>query len=92
MRHAAEFEHHGVAHEIARRLVHLRQILSRFLRDALAVFAGEQALVVERADLAFELARAPILGCRFIRIPLARSGIIQPLEMPVMRPAQIKTH
>ena len=92
MRQAKEFQQHRIAHELARVVAERLQLGARFLFDCGAVLAGQQALVIQRADLPLERARTPVLHGRLVHIPLACAVAIDPQEHAVMGPAQFATH
>ena len=57
----------------------------------MAVFAGEEAFVVESADLAVEGAGVPVLGGGLVHIPVPGGDGVHAQEQAVVGPAQFVT-
>lgn len=74
---------------VARGGLNFGQVVCRLFTKWLTVFTGQQAFVIERADLAFEGAGVPVLGSSLFHVPKASVGILDPQKESVMCPAQI---
>jgi hypothetical protein len=60
------------------------------LLDSRAVGAGQQAFVVERADLLLKGASCPALTGAFPHVPLARLVVVNPQEGPIVGSTQVR--
>lgn len=58
---------------------------------AVAVLAGEQALIIKSTDLAFQCAGVPVLGGGLVHVPLAGRWFLDAQENAVVGPAQFAT-
>jgi hypothetical protein len=75
-----------------RRWFHLGDFLFRFGLNRRFVLAGQQALVIELADLSLQCADTPMLLNRFLLIPASGVGVFDARQDIVMRPAQFERH
>jgi len=67
---AEKLQQHRVTHELTRRLLQGGHLRGGFLTHGVSVAAGEQALVIQRADLPVQCAGAPILVRSFVHVPV----------------------
>ena len=88
---AEEFQQDRIADELAGCDREVRELLRRLVPDRLAVPTGEEAFVVEGADLAVEGAGASILVGGLVHVPRAGSLIVYAEQQAIVGPAQIWT-
>ncbi|MNG22958.1 hypothetical protein D3C84_1075080 [compost metagenome] len=62
-----------------------------FLLHRRPVAAGQQAFVIETADLAFQGAGGPVLDCGFVHVPMTSIVIFDAQEQAVVGPTQFVT-
>jgi type I restriction enzyme, R subunit len=91
IRQVEKVEDVGVAQVMFGIILQRLGFLLCFLLDSGLVLAGEQALVIQRADLALQCADAPVLIRRLIRIPLPGSRVLNTHQGSIVAPAQNTT-